>query len=161
MKTKTISHLDVIYNACCRAMGYPINVKCRERKYTYPRFVYYHYSKLLTPESLRSIGEKTNGCHAVVLNGISKFDKNKDYIDFRIIHNQCVKEINKTNLFNKIDLLYVEQHEVENIIYVQDNIEVILTPNEIAYRKLSTEHQKVYNERVESMLKMMNYTRSI
>ena len=161
MKTKTISNLDVIYNACCRAMGYPINVKCRERKYTYPRFVYFHYSRLLTPESLKTIGKKTNGCHALVLNGLKKFDRNKDYIDFRMIHNQCVKEINKTNVFNKIELLYVEQHKVEDIIYVQDNVEVILTPNEIAYRNLSPVHQKVLDIQIAAKIKMMNYTRSI
>jgi hypothetical protein len=161
MKEKTLSNLDVIYNACCRAMGYDINEKCRERKYTYPRYVYFHYSKLFTPESLKAIGEKTNGCHALVLNGLKKFDRNRDYDDFRMIHNQCVREINKTNVFNKIDLLYVDRKEEEETIYVQDEIEVVLTPNEIAYRELTPEHQKVYNERVESILKMMNYTRSI
>ena len=161
MTNKTLSNLDVIYNACCRAMGYDINEKCRERKYTYPRYVYFHYSKLFTPESLKSIGEKTNGCHALVLNGLKKFERNKDYSDFRMIHNKCVKEINKTNVFNNIDLLYVKQDEDIKITYFQDKVEVILTPNEIAYRSLTVEHQKVYNERAEAMLKMMNYTRSI
>tara|TARA_R110000772_G_C13243985_1_gene433920 strand:- start:402 stop:941 length:540 start_codon:yes stop_codon:yes gene_type:complete len=157
--------------------GEPINGKSRKGRLIKYRVIYFALCYKYTDSSFDKIGGVINRNHSEMSHYKNKCLANvfKDDYFYKLyckyVHNFSNITHKRIRLLFLNDIInggdYNEVIECDYLEQIQDlrnklvKLRSGLTSNELEYRKLSPEHQKVYNERAEAMLKMMNYTRSI
>lgn len=145
--------------------GYDISTKSRKAEVVLFRALYFKLATDTTNWSLQKIGKVVNRDHATVLHAkkklYSELMQNKHLLNLYEIYRIEV-------LGQQVDTYYkdVEQYnrlkeKYNNLLALKipKNLGYELTKSETAYRKLSEEDKKVYDERAELVLKSFEWKR--
>lgn len=145
--------------------GYDISTRSRKAEVVLFRTLYFKLAIDTTSWSLQKIGKIVNRDHATVLharkNLFDELMKNKHlsnlYDIYRIeVLGQQVKTYYKdVEQYNRLK----EKYNDLLALKIPKNLGYKLTKNETAYRKLSDEDKKVYDERAELVLKSFEWKR--
>ncbi len=148
-------------------IGEDIKTTCRKRHLVFARVVYSLLALKFTRDSLDKIGKYIGGDHARIIHYRDKLSEevlnNSYYLD--IYNSYTVGVIPKdfitpSTKFKRI-LILCDNLRNENIKLkkqIKEPISIIAndyTDNELQYRLLSLGEQKIYNQRVQPILKMM------
>lgn len=164
--SNTTKKLIEIKNHIDQDAGIDISIKSRQRSIVLYRVLFYKLALELTDESLQKIGEILNRDHSTVLHSRNKnfeymmsletyrnlYKKYMELYKLPVIDLAEEENIEITQLRNQVK----NQHEIiEDLEKIINNIG--LTKNEKEYRKLSTEQQIDYDERVNLFLKSLTW----
>lgn len=176
MKDRFELELNTAYDYVTDSLGLDIKKECRGREYSEARTLFVAIASKTTNASRKVIGEHINRDHSTVTYTVRKLvsslledDKYKSlyhtFIDL-ILADSPKGKFNKrrtlTTAINEINNLkkHIELSENEKAeALVVASAEQNLTDNERAYRELSDEDAKIYDERANLVLKSFAWKR--
>ena len=145
--------------------GYDISTRSRKAEVVLFRTLYFKIATETTSWSLQKIGQIVNRDHATVLHAKKKLYtelmQNKhltslyDIYRIEVLGQQVDTYYKDVEQYNRLKQKYNDLLALK----IPKNLGYELTKNETAYRKLSDEDKKVYDERAELVLKSFEWKR--
>tara|TARA_R100001460_G_scaffold26850_1_gene54379 strand:- start:4842 stop:5420 length:579 start_codon:yes stop_codon:yes gene_type:complete len=145
--------------------GYDISTRSRKAEVVLFRTLYFKLATDTTSWSLQKIGKIVNRDHATVLharkNLFDELMKNKhlsnlyDIYRIEVLGQQVTTYYKDAEQYNRLK----EKYNDLLALKIPKNLGYELTKNETAYRKLSDDDKKVYDERAELVLKSFEWKR--
>tara|TARA_R100000541_G_C1871954_1_gene80944 strand:+ start:165 stop:632 length:468 start_codon:yes stop_codon:yes gene_type:complete len=133
--------LEEIVKYVSKNVGVDVSKKSRDREVIYGRALYYKIALKDVVTSLKNIGATVGTNHATVMHSRDK-----------VFHN-----IEGDNFYMNIYRSYFGLDNLESSFRSVEN--EVLTTNEKAYRELSEEDRKIYDERAALVLKSFEWKR--
>lgn len=167
-KIKENIELESIINHLENATGLNLRKKTNKREIVYLKVVYAMLALRYTRESLNSIGTYVFRDHCAVLHYRDKLSevvfKDEYYNQLYISYNPNGSSKAPASKFSRVlqlcRNLMMENKRLRRKMKLTKNLNKY-TPNELAYRELTEDKQKIVDMRLEPILKMMNYDRCI